>query len=494
MAATQTSNVGRVEEIQGVVIEAVFPDALPEINHAITIDRGDQGTLVCEVQQILGDDRVRAVAMDTTDGLARGTEVTDTGGPISVPVGEVTLGRIFNLLGEPIDLGDPIEVKERWPIHRPAPTVEDLTPTTEMFETGIKVVDLLAPYAQGGKVGLFGGAGVGKTVLIQELINNLAQEHGGLSAFCGVGERSREGNDLWLEMKESGVIDKTMLVFGQMNEPPGARMRVALSGLTLAEYFRDVEGQDVLLFIDNIFRFVQAGSEVSALLGRMPSQVGYQPTLESEMGQLQERITSTRNGSVTSVQAIYVPADDLTDPAPASVFAHLNATTVLSRSISEKGIYPAVDPLDSSSTILKPDVVGEEHYRVATEVKEILQRYKELQDIIAILGIDELSDEDKLTVQRARRIERFLSQPFFVAEQFTGTAGVYVPIAESIRGFKEILEGRHDDIPESAFFLKGSIDQVVEDAKGSSKEDEDEGEASERENAQAGGDAGEEDE
>ena len=361
--------------------------------------------------------------MDTTDGLARGMEVVDTGGPITVPVGNVTLGRIFNLLGETIDEGDQLDDDvERWPIHRDAPTVEQLTPTTEMFETGIKVIDLLAPYAQGGKVGLFGGAGVGKTVIIQELINNLAQEHGGLSAFCGVGERSREGNDLWLEMTESGVIDKTMLVFGQMNEPPGARMRVALSGLTMAEYFRDEEGQDVLLFIDNIFRFVQAGSEVSALLGRMPSQVGYQPTLESEMGQLQERITSTRKGSVTSIQAIYVPADDLTDPAPASVFAHLNATTTLSRAISEKGIYPAVDPLDSTSTILKPEIVGEEHFNVANEVKEVLQRYRELQDIIAILGIDELSDEDRVLVQRARKIERFLSQPFHVAEQFTGTS------------------------------------------------------------------------
>jgi F-type H+/Na+-transporting ATPase subunit beta len=466
-------NVGRIEEIQGVVIEAVFPEELPEINSAITVERpkigadsdGETELLVCEVQQHIGDDRVRAVAMDTTDGLARGMEVVDTGGPITVPVGKVTLGRIFNLLGETIDLGDEVEAEERWPIHRDAPNVENLTPTTEMFETGIKVVDLLAPYAKGGKVGLFGGAGVGKTVLIQELIHNLAQEHGGLSAFCGVGERSREGNDLWLEMKESGVIDKTMLVFGQMNEPPGARMRVALSGLTMAEYFRDVEGQDVLLFIDNIFRFVQAGSEVSALLGRMPSQVGYQPTLETEMGQLQERITSTRKGSVTSVQAIYVPADDLTDPAPASVFAHLNATTVLSRGIAEKGIYPAVDPLDSTSTILKPDILGEEHYDTATRVKEILQRYKELQDIIAILGIEELSDEDRLIVGRARRIERFLSQPFHVAEAFTGTAGEYVPIAETIRGFKEILEGKHDDVPESAFLLKGTIDQVVEAAK-----------------------------
>jgi F-type H+-transporting ATPase subunit beta len=475
-SSDQKQNVGRIEEIQGVVIEAVFPDRLPEIYHAIRVRRPEAARaeededvaaakddyLVCEVQQHLGDDRVRAVAMDTTDGLARGTEVIDTGAPITVPVGKITLGRIFNLLGEPIDYGDPIpDDTERWPIHREAPTVEQLTPTTEMFETGIKVIDLLAPYAKGGKVGLFGGAGVGKTVIIQELIHNLAQEHGGLSAFCGVGERSREGNDLWLEMKESGVLDKTMLVFGQMNEPPGARMRVALSGLTMAEYFRDQEGQDVLLFIDNIFRFVQAGSEVSALLGRMPSQVGYQPTLESEMGQLQERITSTRNGSVTSIQAIYVPADDLTDPAPASAFAHLNATTTLSRSISEKGIYPAVDPLDSTSTILKPEILGEEHFNVANRVKEVLQRYKELQDIIAILGIDELSDEDKVTVNRARKIERFLSQPFFVAEQFTGVPGKYVPVAESIRGFKEILEGKHDDVPERAFFMKGSIDEVA---------------------------------
>ncbi len=464
-ASTATKNVGKIEEIQGVVIEAVFPDKLPEIYNSITIDRGDKGTLVCEVQQHLGDDRVRAVAMDSTDGLARGVEVVDTGGPITVPVGDVTLGRIFNLLGEPIDQAGDIEVKERRPIHASAPTVEDLTPTTEMFETGIKVVDLLAPYAKGGKVGLFGGAGVGKTVLIQELIHNLAKEHGGLSAFCGVGERSREGNDLWLEMKESGVIDKTMLVFGQMNEPPGARMRVALSGLTMAEYFRD-QGQDVLLFVDNIFRFTQAGSEVSALLGRMPSQVGYQPTLETEMGQLQERITSTRTGSVTSVQAIYVPADDLTDPAPASVFSHLNATTTLSRGIAEKGIYPAVDPLDSTSTILKPDILGEEHFNVATRVKEILQRYKELQDIIAILGIDELSDEDKVIVQRARKVERFLSQPFHVAEQFTGTPGAYVPIAETVRSFRELIDGEHDELPESAFLLKGSIDDVIAAAKG----------------------------
>jgi F-type H+-transporting ATPase subunit beta len=466
MEVTTATNVGRIEEIQGVVIDAVFPEKLPEINNALTIDRGEDGILVLEVQQHLGDDRVRAVAMDTTDGLARGVDVLDTGGPITVPVGQETLGRIFNLLGEPIDQGPELSSDvERWPIHRDAPNVEQLTPTTEMLETGIKVIDLLAPYSKGGKVGLFGGAGVGKTVIIMELINNIAKEHGGLSAFCGVGERSREGNDLWLEMKESGVIDKTMLVFGQMNEPPGARMRVALSGLTMAEYFREQGGQDVLLFIDNIFRFVQAGSEVSALLGRMPSQVGYQPTLETEMGQLQERITSTRQGSVTSVQAIYVPADDLTDPAPASVFAHLNATTVLSRAISEKGIYPAVDPLDSTSTILKPGVLGEEHFAVANQVQETLQRYKELQDIIAILGIDELSDEDKIVVSRARRVERFLSQPFFVAEQFTGTPGAYVPIAETIRGFREIIEGKHDDVPERAFFLKGTIDEVVADAQ-----------------------------
>jgi len=484
----QKTPTGRVEEVQGVVIEVVFPDEnLPDIYTALEVDMpavgegeasptmgqqdGDEGDrdtkiLVCEVQQHLGDDRVRAVAMDSTDGLARGTEVRATGKPITVPVGEGTLGRIFNLLGEPIDQKGEVKADERWPIHRSAPNVEDLTPTREIFETGIKVVDLLAPYAKGGKVGLFGGAGVGKTVLIQELIHNIASEHGGLSAFCGVGERSREGNDLWLEMTDSGVIDKTVLVFGQMNEPPGARMRVALSGLTMAEYFRDEGGQDVLLFIDNIFRFVQAGSEVSALLGRMPSQVGYQPTLETEMGQLQERITSTRKGSVTSVQAIYVPADDLTDPAPASVFAHLNATTVLSRSISEKGIYPAVDPLDSTSTILKPDILGEEHYRVATEVKEVLQRYKELQDIIAILGIDELSDEDKLTVQRARKVERFLSQPFFVAEAFTGSPGTYVPVEESVRSFAEIIEGKHDDVPERAFYMKGTIDEVLEEVKG----------------------------
>ncbi len=454
----------------GVVVDAVFPDQLPEIYSAVTIEmpadeEKSASELVCEVQQHLGDDRVRTVAMDATDGLKRGAKVTDTGGPITVPVGEETLGRIFNLLGDPIDNGPAVEGTERWPIHRPAPAVEDLTPTQEILETGIKVIDLLAPYAKGGKVGLFGGAGVGKTVLIQELIRSIAEEHEGLSAFCGVGERSREGNDLWLEMKESGVIDKTMLVFGQMNEPPGARLRVALSGLTMAEYYREAGGQDVLLFIDNIFRFVQAGSEVSALLGRMPSAVGYQPTLETEMGGLQERITSTSRGSVTSIQAVYVPADDLTDPAPASVFAHLNATTTLSRAISEKGIYPAVDPLDSTSTILKPEILGEDHYRTATDVQQVLQRYKELQDIIAILGIDELSDEDKLTVGRARKMERFLSQPFFVAEQFTGRSGEYVPVAETVRGFREILDGEHDDLSEGAFYMKGSIEQVLEDAK-----------------------------
>jgi F-type H+-transporting ATPase subunit beta len=471
------NNVGSVEQVTGVVVDAVFNEHLPEIYSALTIKvAGEDGRppldLVCEVQQHLGDDRVRAVAMDATDGLRRGDEVVDTGGPITVPVGRGTLGRIFNLLGEPIDEGPEVEADDRWPIHRSAPDVEDLTPTQEILETGIKVIDLLAPYAKGGKVGLFGGAGVGKTVLIQELIRNIAEEHEGLSAFCGVGERSREGNDLWLEMKESGVIDKTMLVFGQMNEPPGARLRVALSGLTMAEYFRQQGGQDVLLFIDNIFRFVQAGSEVSALLGRMPSAVGYQPTLETEMGELQERITSTREGSVTSVQAIYVPADDLTDPAPASVFAHLNATTVLTRSLVEQGIYPAVDPLDSTSTILKPDILGEEHYETAIKVQETLQRYKELQDIIAILGIDELSDEDKLIVTRARKIQRFLSQPFFVASQFTGRDGEYVPVAETVRGFREIVEGMHDEIPERAFYMQGGIDQVLEAAKTMTDEDE----------------------
>jgi F-type H+-transporting ATPase subunit beta len=503
-AATQTTpeqqrdgaGDGTVEEVQGVVVEVAFPAHLPEIYNALEIqldqgaEEGNATRLVLEVQQHLGDDRVRAVAMDATDGLSRGVKVVDTGGPITVPVGDAVLGRIFNLLGEPIDGAGEVNADERWPIHRPAPNVEDLTPTREIFETGIKVVDLLAPYARGGKVGLFGGAGVGKTVLIQELIHNIAQEHGGLSAFCGVGERSREGNDLWLEMTESGVIDKTMLVFGQMNEPPGARMRVALSGLTMAEYFREQGGQDVLLFIDNIFRFVQAGSEVSALLGRMPSQVGYQPTLETEMGQLQERITSTRQGSVTSVQAIYVPADDLTDPAPASVFAHLNATTTLSRAISEKGIYPAVDPLDSTSTILKPDIVGEEHYQVANSVREILQRYKELQDIIAILGIDELSDEDRLTVQRARKVERFLSQPFFVATAFTGLDGKYVAVEDTVRSFKEIIEGKHDEIPERAFLMKGTIDEVVEASRGA-RDEEQPAEGSADESAEGGAENGE---
>ncbi len=469
MAESNGANVGRVEQVTGVVVDAVFTDGLPEIYSALSIElaggEGHEATqLICEVQQHLGDDRVRAVAMDATDGLRRGDKVVDTGGPITVPVGDATLGRIFNLLGDAIDNGPEVKVEERWPIHRPAPKASDLAPTQEILETGIKVIDLLAPYAKGGKVGLFGGAGVGKTVLIQELIRNIAEEHEGLSAFVGVGERSREGNDLWLEMKESGVLDKTMLVFGQMNEPPGARLRVALSGLTMAEYYREQGGQDVLLFVDNIFRFVQAGSEVSALLGRMPSAVGYQPTLETEMGGLQERITSTERGSVTSIQAVYVPADDYTDPAPASVFAHLNATTALSRAISEKGIYPAVDPLDSSSTILKPDILGEEHYRTATDVQEVLQRYKELQDIIAILGIDELSDEDKLTVSRARKIERFLSQPFFVAEQFTGRTGEYVPVAETVRGFREILDGVHDDLSEGAFYMQGSIDQVTANA------------------------------
>ncbi|MFN8110627.1 MAG: F0F1 ATP synthase subunit beta [Thermoleophilia bacterium] len=460
----ETGNTGSILEIKGVVLDVRFDGALPAIYNALEIERPDGGTLVAEVQQHLGDDRVRAVAFDTTDGLGRGAKVTDTGAPISVPVGEPTLGRIFNVLGEVIDEGPPVAVTETWPIHRKAPGFDQLNPTEEIFETGIKVVDLLAPYVKGGKVGLFGGAGVGKTVLIQELIHNIAQEHGGLSVFAGVGERTREGNDLWIEMKESGVIDKTALVYGQMNEPPGARLRVALTGLTMAEYFREEGGQDVLLFIDNIFRFVQAGSEVSALLGRMPSAVGYQPTLQTEMGDLQERITSTRKGSVTSVQAIYVPADDLTDPAPAASFAHLDATTVLSRAISEKGIYPAVDPLDSTSRVLQRDVVGDEHYETATRVQEILQTYKDLQDIIAILGVDELTDEQKLAVGRARRIERFLSQPFFVAEAFTGTPGKYVPLSETIRGFKEIVEGQHDDLPEQAFYMVGNIDEAVEKA------------------------------
>jgi len=470
------TNTGSVEQVIGVVIDAVFPEKLPEIYSALEINIADDDgrkeiALTCEVQQHLGDDRVRAVAMDATDGLRRGDPVIDTGSPITVPVGKATLGRIVNLLGEPIDEKGEIEGEAHWPIHRPAPSASELAPTQEILETGIKVVDLLAPYAKGGKVGLFGGAGVGKTVLIQELINNIATEHGGLSAFCGVGERTREGNDLYVEMTESGVIDKTMMVFGQMNEPPGARLRVALTGLTMAEYFREEGGQDVLLFIDNIFRFVQAGSEVSALLGRMPSAVGYQPTLETEMGELQERITSTSQGSVTSIQAVYVPADDLTDPAPASVFAHLNATTTLSRSISEKGIYPAVDPLDSTSTILKADILGEDHYKTATDVQEVMQRYKELQDIIAILGIDELSDEDKLMVNRARKIERFLSQPFNVAEAFTGRSGEVVAVADTVEGFRGIVDGDHDDIPEVAFYMKGGIDQVVSDSKGAKEEE-----------------------
>jgi len=448
-------NVGKVVEIRGVVIDAVFSERLPEIYTALRISVPQEDgqapiDLIAEVQQHLGDDRVRAVAMDSTDGIPRGVEIVDTGGPISVPVGDATLGRIFNVLGEPIDRRDEdLSGVERWSIHRDPPPFEQLSPTTELLETGLKVVDLLAPYTKGGKVGLFGGAGTGKTILIQELIHNIAREHGGLSVFCGVGERTREGNDMWLEMQESGVIDKTALVYGQMNEPPGARLRVGLSGLTMAEYFRE-QGQEVLLFIDNIFRFVQAGSEVSALLGRMPSAVGYQPTLATEMGQLQERITSTRTGSVTSIQAIYVPADDYTDPAPATTFAHLDATTELNRAIVEMGIYPAVDPLTSTSRALQPGIVSDEHYETATRVKEILQRYKDLQDIIAILGLDELSDEDKLTVQRARKIQRFLSQPNFVAEQFTGTPGQYVKLEDTIKGFQEIIDGKHDDLPEQA--------------------------------------------
>jgi F-type H+/Na+-transporting ATPase subunit beta len=459
-----TRNTGTIVEIKGVVLDAVFPDQLPEIYSALRISV-DGRELIAEVQQHLGDDRVRAVAMDSTDGLARGLEVEDTGNPITVPVGEPTLGRLWNVIGEPIDQGDELAADaERWPIHRDPPSFRELSPTVEIFETGIKVIDLIAPYVKGGKVGLFGGAGVGKTVLIQELIHNVAQEHGGVSVFSGVGERSREGNDLWLEMTESGVLDKVALVFGQMNEPPGARLRVGLSGLTMAEYFRD-QGQDTLLFIDNIFRFVQAGSEVSALLGRMPSAVGYQPTLATEMGQLQERITSTRTGSVTSVQAIYVPADDLTDPAPANTFAHLDATTVLSRAIVEQGIYPAVDPLDSFSRALQPGIVSDEHYETATRVQEVLQRYRDLQDIIAILGMDELSDEDKLVVQRARKIQRFLSQPNFVAEQFTGTPGEYVKLEDTIKGFREIIEGKHDDLPEAAFYMVGTIEGAVAKAE-----------------------------
>jgi F-type H+-transporting ATPase subunit beta len=463
------TNTGRIIEIKGVVIDAVFTDRLPEIYTALQIDvpGADGGTrsLIAEVQQHLGDDRVRAVAMDSTDGLSRGAICVDTGAPISVPVGTPTLGRLWNVIGEPIDEQGPTpEGVERWPIHRDPPSFRDLSPKIEIFETGIKVIDLIAPFVKGGKVGFFGGAGTGKTVLIQELIHNVALQHGGVSVFAGVGERTREGNDLWLEMTESGVVDKVALVYGQMNEPPGARLRVGLSGLTMAEYFRD-EGQDVLLFIDNIFRFVQAGSEVSALLGRMPSAVGYQPTLATEMGQLQERITSTTTGSVTSVQAIYVPADDLTDPAPANTFAHLDSTVVLSRAIVEKGIYPAVDPLDSTSRALQPGIVSAEHYQTATDVLQILQRYKDLQDIIAILGMDELTDEDKLVVGRARRIERFLSQPNFVAEQFTGTPGKYVKLEDTIRGFRAIIDGEHDELGEAAFYMVGTIEDAVEKAR-----------------------------
>ena len=455
-------NKGKITQIIGAVLDVRFDEgSLPEINEAIRVPLNDGSKLVVEVAQHLGDDTVRCIAMGSTDGLVRGMFAYATGAPISVPVGENTLGRIFNVLGEPIDNNPAPEGVEYEPIHRPAPSFEEQSTESELLETGIKGVDLLCPYQKGGKIGLFGGAGVGKTVLIQELIRNIATEHGGYSVFTGVGERTREGNDLYHEMTESGVIDKTTMVFGQMNEPPGARMRVGLTGLTMAEYFRDKGGKDVLLFIDNIFRFTQAGSEVSALLGRVPSAVGYQPTLQTEMGALQERITSTKNGSITSVQAVYVPADDLTDPAPATTFAHLDATTVLSRSIVELGIYPAVDPLESTSRILDPRIVGDEHYKTARGVQEILQRYKELQDIIAILGMDELSEEDKIVVSRARKVQRFLSQPFFVAGQFTGLEGKYVPIEETIRGFREILEGKHDDIPESYFLSKGSIDDVV---------------------------------
>ena len=466
---------GKIVQVIGPVVDIEFPaESLPEILNAVTI-KGKSGDididLVVEVMQHLGDNVTRCIAMSSTDGLTRGMEAEDTGAPIRVPVGEATLGRVFNVLGKTVDHDDtPVGNKEFWPIHRPAPKFDEQETSTQILETGIKVVDLIAPYSRGGKIGLFGGAGVGKTVLIMELIHNIATQHGGYSVFSGVGERTREGNDLWSEMKESGVIDKTALVYGQMNEPPGARMRVALTGLTMAEYFRDVQNQDVLLFIDNIFRFIQAGSEVSALLGRMPSAVGYQPTLGTDVGALQERITSTKKGSITSVQAVYVPADDLTDPAPAATFAHLDATTVLSRQIAELGIYPAVDPLDSTSRILDPHVIGEDHYEVARGVQAILQKYNELQDIIAILGMEKLSDEDKLTVARARKIQRFLSQPFFVAEQFTGTPGKYVPLKETIRGFKEILAGKYDDLPESAFYMVGSIDEVVEAANKMKKE------------------------
>ena len=461
----QEKNIGSVVQIIGPVLDIRFPAGhLPDLLNAIEIER-DGGKLVCEVAQQLGDDVVRCIAMSSTDGMVRGMEAVDTGSPIKVPVGNETLGRVFNLLGRAIDNKPQPVTCEKWSIHRDPPAYDEQQTSTEILETGIKVVDLIAPYAKGGKIGLFGGAGVGKTVLIMELINNVAKQHGGISIFTGVGERTREGNDLYNEMQQSGVINKTALVYGQMNEPPGARMRVALSGLTMAEYFRDREGQDVLLFIDNIYRFTQAGSEVSALLGRMPSAVGYQPTLATEMGALQERITSTKKGSITSVQAVYVPADDLTDPAPATTFAHLDATTVLDRGIASLGIYPAVDPLESTSRILTPDVVGLEHYEVARETQRILQRYKELQDIIAIMGMDELSEEDKLIVARARKVQRFLSQPFSGAEQFTGMQGKYVPIKETVRGFKEILEGKHDDLPESAFLFVGTIDEAVEKAK-----------------------------
>ena len=460
------NHVGTVIQIMGPVLDIRFSDGqLPQLLNAIEVKNGEN-TIVAEVAQHIGDNVVRCIAMSSTDGLQRGAEAVDTGAAISVPVGEQCLGRVFNLLGQPIDEAGPVQAEEKWPIHRPAPSYEDQQPATEILETGIKVIDLICPYAKGGKIGLFGGAGVGKTVLIQELIYNIATAHNGYSVFTGVGERTREGNDLYNEMTESGVINKTAMVFGQMNEPPGARMRVGLSGLTMAEYFRDVKHQDVLLFIDNIFRFTQAGSEVSALLGRMPSAVGYQPTLATEMGALQERITSTKNGSITSVQAVYVPADDYTDPAPATTFAHLDATTALDRGIASLGIYPAVDPLSSSSRILSPEVVGKEHYEVARAVQRILQRYKELQDIIAIMGMDELSEEDKLTVNRARKVQRFLSQPFSVAEQFTGFEGKYVPLKETVRGFREIIEGKHDAIPESCFLFAGTIDDVVAKWKG----------------------------
>ncbi len=459
-------NKGKIRQIIGPVIDVEFEEGhLPEIYNAIKIITKDGQELITEAQQHLGENMVRTVAMDSTDGLVRGMEAEDTGAPISVPVGPQVLGRLMNVIGKEIDGLEPIKTAKKYPIHRPAPKMEDLSTSDEILETGIKVIDLLEPYSKGGKTGLFGGAGVGKTVLIMELIRNIATEHGGYSVFSGVGERTREGNDLWLEMKESGVLDKTALVFGQMNEPPGARQRIGLTGLTQAEYFRDEEGKDVLLFIDNIFRFTQAGSEVSALLGRMPSAVGYQPNLATEMGALQERITSTKKGSVTSVQAVYVPADDLTDPAPATTFSHLDATTVLSRQISELGIYPAVDPLDSTSRILDPHVVGEEHYSVAKQVQETLQKYKDLQDIIAILGMDELSDDDKLVVARARKIQKFLSQPFFVAEQFTGTPGKYVKLEDTVKGFKGIVDGEYDDIPEQAFYMVGGIEEVLEKAK-----------------------------